>query len=271
MTDLKALSGAQESPVAGELRCEGLSFSWPDSRENDAPTLQNIDLVAADGEFVSIVGPSGCGKSTLLALLAGLIAPDDGLVLLDGKVLDGPRREIGVVFQDYTLFPWLTAIQNVMFGPRMQGRARGERRTRAQELLDRVGLGSVSGKYPHQLSGGMRQRVAIARVIANDPECVLMDEPLGALDYQTRRDMQSYLGEIRSVFQKTMVLVTHDIEEAILLSDRIYVLSGSPTRISLQKRISLAQPRRIDDAEVLAVRSEIEATLFSGADTNNGR
>lgn len=245
--------------VLGELECRNVTYSWT-AKETEAPTLRSIDFKASDGEFVSVVGPSGSGKSTLLALLAGLVAPDEGQILLDGTPLEGPRREIGMVFQDYGLFPWLTAAQNVSFGPKMRGLK--DRREHALALLERVGLAGVARKYPHQLSGGMRQRVAIARAIANDPECVLLDEPLGALDYQTRRSMQSFLEEVRAVFEKTMVLVTHDIEEAILLSDRIAVLTARPAQIAMWKHIDIPRPRQVDDAGVIAIRREIEELML---------
>jgi NitT/TauT family transport system ATP-binding protein len=194
--------------------------------------LGGVDLDVRDGEFVCIVGPSGCGKSTLLDLLAGLTRPTTGRVLIDGREITGPGLDRGVVFQQYALLPWRTALGNVEFGLEAKGVARAERPERAREYLELVGLHGFEDRYPHELSGGMKQRVAIARSLAFDPDVLLMDEPFAALDAQTRETMQSELLRIWKRTGKTIVFVTHGIDEAVYLSQRVAVLSARPGRIA---------------------------------------
>ncbi|MBW7473831.1 ABC transporter ATP-binding protein [Paenibacillus oenotherae] len=193
--------------------------------------LQDINLDVKQGEFMVIVGPSGCGKSTLLDLLAGLTKPNSGQILLDGKAITGPNLDRGIVFQQYALFPWKTALANVEFGLETKGVGRKERKQIAQEYINLVGLAGFEHRYPHELSGGMKQRVAIARSLAYDPEVLLMDEPFAALDAQTRETLQSELLRIWETTKKTIIFITHGIEEAVYLGQRVAVMTSRPGRI----------------------------------------
>ncbi|MFC5468132.1 ABC transporter ATP-binding protein [Cohnella suwonensis] len=193
--------------------------------------LQDINLDVNPGEFMVIVGPSGCGKSTLLDLLAGLTKPDSGQILLDGKPIKGPNLDRGIVFQQYALFPWKTTLANVEFGLEAKGVGRKERRQIAKEFIELVGLTGFEHRYPHELSGGMRQRVAIARSLAYDPEVLLMDEPFAALDAQTRETLQSELLRIWEATKKTIIFITHGIDEAVYLGQRVAVMTSRPGRI----------------------------------------
>jgi NitT/TauT family transport system ATP-binding protein len=195
------------------------------------PVLVGVDLDVAERELVCLLGPSGCGKSTLLNIVAGFIPPTEGAVLVDGRPVTGPGADRGVVFQEYVLFPWLTVEGNVEFGPALQGVPAAERRQVAARYLDLVGLGPHASKFPVQLSGGMKQRVAIARALANRPAIILMDEPFGALDAQTREVLQDELSRIQRVEHKTIVFVTHSIREAVYLADRIVVMTRAPGTI----------------------------------------
>lgn len=193
--------------------------------------LKNINLEVRQGEFVVIVGPSGCGKSTLLDLLAGLSKPSSGQILLDGKLIAGPNLDRGIVFQQYALFPWKTTLGNVEFGLETKGVGRKERRRIALEYIQLVGLAGFEHRYPHELSGGMKQRVAIARSLAYDPEVLLMDEPFAALDAQTRETLQSELLRIWESTKKTIIFITHGIEEAVYLGQRVAVMTSRPGTI----------------------------------------
>jgi ABC-type nitrate/sulfonate/bicarbonate transport system ATPase subunit len=208
--------------------------------------VDNLSLDVYDREFLSIVGPSGCGKSTLLRVVAGLIEPTSGEVLLDGRRVTRPGADRGMVFQSYTLFPWLTVKGNVEFGPRLKGLPGKERARLAQEYLEMVGLKGFENSYPKELSGGMMQRVAIARALANDPEVLLMDEPFGALDAQTRTIMQELLVNLWQRTPKTIIFVTHDIDEALFISDRVYIMTARPGRIKQVLNVELPRPRSFD-------------------------
>ncbi|MFF2191437.1 ABC transporter ATP-binding protein [Streptomyces sp. NPDC058157] len=206
-----------------------------------------LDLDIGHNEFVSLVGTSGCGKSTLLGVVAGLVTPTTGTVTLGAQHVRGPGRDRGMVFQKYTLFPWMTALQNVEFALRDQpGLSRAERRAQAADLLTQVGLGDRADAHPDQLSGGMQQRVAIARALSYRPEVLLMDEPFGALDALTRRVMQDLLTGLWERHRLTVLFVTHDIEEAVYLSDRVLVMSGTPGRVRREITVPLSRPRRRD-------------------------
>jgi NitT/TauT family transport system ATP-binding protein len=207
--------------------------------------LDGISLTINEGEFVALLGPSGCGKSTLLNLLAGFEKTTEGTLLFDGATVTRPGPDRGVVFQEAALFPWLNVWENVVFGPRVQGVARSEYEPKARSLLKLVGLEAFSDALPVQLSGGMRQRVGIARVLAMSPRALLMDEPFGALDAQTRLAIQQLLLDVWQSLGTTVLFVTHDIDEAILLSDRICVMSARPGRIMRTIPIALARPRSI--------------------------
>ncbi len=230
------------------LTIRGVSRSFAATR-GGAPTvaLQATDLDVAENDFVTILGPSGCGKSTLLRIVAGLDQPSSGEVLLDGNRIQGPGADRGMVFQSYTLFPWLTVLDNVCFGLRERGMPREQQVDVARRFLGKVGLVGFENHFPKQLSGGMQQRTAIARALANGPRMLLMDEPFGALDHQTREQMQELLlgiwegdavGE-----RKTVLFVTHDIDEAVFMGSRVIVMSARPGRIKLNRDVGLPHPR----------------------------
>jgi ABC-type nitrate/sulfonate/bicarbonate transport system ATPase subunit len=227
-----------------KLVIDGVSRLFPGHRGvSETRALEPVDLVVADNDFVTILGPSGCGKSTLLRLVAGLDVATTGRILLDGAPVRGPGRDRGMVFQSYTLFPWLTVADNVAFGLREQGMPAAERAGIVEAWLERVGLAAFANHYPKQLSGGMQQRTAIARALANDPAIVLLDEPFGALDNQTRALMQELLLGIWERERKTVLFVTHDIEEAIFLASRVIVMTARPGRIKAEVAVDLAHPR----------------------------
>lgn len=227
-----------------KLAIESVSRVFPAVR-GGKPTraLEPIDLQIAANDFVTILGPSGCGKSTLLRLIAGLDSATSGRILLDGKAVTGPGPDRGMVFQSYTLFPWLTVAENVAFGLREKGVPVAERKKIVDQWLERIGLTSFAHHFPKQLSGGMQQRTAIARALANDPDLLLLDEPFGALDNQTRALMQELLLGIWERDKKTVLFVTHDIEEAIFLASRVVVMTARPGRIKSDIMISLPHPR----------------------------
>ncbi len=210
------------------------------------PAIDRLSLDVADREIVSIVGPSGCGKSTLLRLVAGLVRPSSGEIRLDGHVVAEPGADRGMVFQSYTLFPWLTVQGNVEFGPRLRGMPDRHCRDVASRFIEIVGLAGFERAYPKELSGGMMQRVAIARALANDPEVLLMDEPFGALDAQTRVFMQELLLDIWEKTPKTILFVTHDIDEALFLGDRVYVMTARPGRLRDEVVLALPRPRTLE-------------------------
>jgi ABC-type nitrate/sulfonate/bicarbonate transport system ATPase subunit len=220
-----------------------LSVRGVERRFDRTLALQATDLDVAENDFITILGPSGCGKSTLLRIVAGLDRQSSGEVLLDGQRIVGPGADRGMVFQSYTLFPWLDVRDNVCFGLRERGLPREQQLDVAHAFLGKVGLKGFEHHYPKQLSGGMQQRVAIARALANDPRMLLMDEPFGALDHQTRELMQELLLTIWEAQKKTVLFVTHDIDEAIFMASRVVVMSARPGRIKLDRRVDLAHPR----------------------------
>jgi NitT/TauT family transport system ATP-binding protein len=229
-------------PMSGGIRVEGVSKVFGHGRRA-VEALGRVDLEIAANEFVAVVGVSGCGKSTLLSIIAGLERPTTGRVLVDDQPIDGPGRDRGVVFQGYTLFPWLTAAKNVEFALRDEPMSRRERRERAREQLSLVGLEQFASHYPRELSGGMRQRVAIARALSYRPRVLLMDEPFGALDALTRGQMQELLTTVWERHRLTVVFVTHDIDEAIFLADRVLLMSPRPGLVREDVPIDLARPR----------------------------
>ncbi len=205
--------------------------------------LQATDLQVAENDFITILGPSGCGKSTLLRMVAGLDAPTSGSIALDGKPVSGPGADRGMVFQSYTLFPWLTVLQNVCFGLNEKGLPLADQHEIARGFLAKVGLQDFANHFPKQLSGGMQQRTALARSLANNPRMLLMDEPFGALDHQTRELMQELLQGIWEAERKTVLFVTHDIDEAIFMGTRVVVMSARPGRIKCDLPVPIAHPR----------------------------
>jgi NitT/TauT family transport system ATP-binding protein len=225
--------------------------------------LASADLTIRKGEFICLIGPSGCGKSTLLRMIAGFETATEGRLKMWDKPVSGPGPERGMVFQDYGLFPWLTVSQNIGFGPAARGAGKAEVAKTADRFTAMVGLDRFRDAYPHQLSGGMKQRVAIARVLANDAEVVLMDEPFGALDAMTRENLQAELLEIWAANKLTVLFVTHAIEEAILLADRIVVMSPGPGRIVSDEIVPLARPRDPTSPEFNALRRRFSGMLGS--------
>jgi NitT/TauT family transport system ATP-binding protein len=225
--------------------------------------LRDANLQVRKGEFICLIGASGCGKSTLLRIVAGFEPTTTGQALMWGMPVQGPAPDRGMVFQDYGLFPWLTVRGNIGFGPSSRGRPAAEVRETVERFVDLVGLQRFADAYPHQLSGGMKQRVAIARVLANDAEIVLMDEPFGALDAMTRERLQDELLDIWQRTGLTVLFVTHSIEEAIFLADRVVVMSPGPGRIESEMRIELPRPRDVMSAAFNDIRRELSHKLHS--------
>jgi nitrate ABC transporter ATP-binding subunit len=231
--------------------------------DGEVEALAPIDLTIPKGEFVCMIGASGCGKSTLLRIIAGFEDPTTGSVAMYGKPITGPGSDRGMVFQDYALFPWMTVRENISFGPRQRQLPREETARIADEFVRMVGLERFAERYPNQLSGGMKQRVAIARVLANDASILLMDEPFGALDALTREQLQNELLQIWKRTGVTTIFVTHSVEEAVLLADRVLVMSAGPGRIESDFRIDLARPRDVSSPEFNALRRDIARRLTS--------
>jgi NitT/TauT family transport system ATP-binding protein len=229
----------------GAIAFSGLRKTYGGRAEVTA--LADVDLDIREGEFVALLGPSGCGKSTLLNLLAGFEAPSAGELRFNGAAVGRPGPDRAVVFQEAALLPWLTVWQNVIFGPQVQGLSRGAYEERASEMIRLVGLEAFREALPAQLSGGMRQRVGIARALVMNPKALLMDEPFGALDAQTRLTMQQLLLDVWQRLRTTVLFVTHDIDEAILLADRVLVMSARPGRITRDIDITLRRPRSVND------------------------
>jgi sulfonate transport system ATP-binding protein len=228
---------------------------------NETVALRDVDIDVHTGDFVCLLGPSGCGKSTLLYALAGLVKPSGGHISLDGKDVTGPGPDRVVVFQEPALFPWLTAHQNIAFMLRAKGLSRAAARARAREFVGRVHLNGFEDALPHELSGGMRMRVSLARALAMDPAVLLMDEPFGALDAQTRGHMHDLVQQITIQDRKTVVFVTHDIREALLLGDRVVVLAGRPGRVLQDLEVRLPRPRDPDDGALVELSRRIRGML----------
>lgn len=225
------------------LSIQGVSRTFVSPKGQATQALLPVDFDVQENDFVTILGPSGCGKSTMLRIVAGLDHPSSGRVLLGGRPVEGPGADRGMVFQSYTLFPWLTIEQNIRFGLRERGMPEAQQKERAQYFIAKVGLRGFEQHFPKQLSGGMQQRTAIARALANDPKILLMDEPFGALDNQTRVLMQELLLGIWEAERKTVMFVTHDIDEAIFMANRVAVFSARPGRIKTEIAVSLPHPR----------------------------
>jgi NitT/TauT family transport system ATP-binding protein len=240
--------------------------------------LDNVSLVVTDCEFVALLGPSGCGKSTLLYLLGGFLPVEHGAIRVDGKPVAGPGPDRGIVFQHFALFPWKTVVQNVLYGLEKQGMPRDDRRQRAKEFIELVGLGGFEDSYPSQLSGGMKQRAAIARTLAIDPRILLMDEPFGALDAQTRSLMQAELMRIWQRTRKTVIFVTHDVQEAVFLAERIVVMSARPGHIKeiVENRVDKEDPGLMRSPRFLEIVDHVwnlvraEAVLAERGSTPQG-
>ena len=231
--------------------------------DDEVEALAPVDLTIPQGEFVCLIGASGCGKSTLLRIIAGFEEPTTGEASIDGNTITGPGSDRGMVFQDYALFPWMTVRENISFGPRQRQLPRAEIDKTTDEFVRMVGLTPFADRYPSQLSGGMKQRVAIARVLANNANILLMDEPFGALDALTREQLQHELLQIWTRTGVTTIFVTHSVEEAVLLADRVLVMSAGPGRIDSDFRIELARPRDVSSPEFNALRRDIAQRLTS--------
>ncbi|SEI83415.1 NitT/TauT family transport system ATP-binding protein [Azotobacter beijerinckii] len=230
------------SIVARDLRME-FTAQNESGRAERVVALEHFDLEVRAGEFLSVLGPSGCGKSTFLSILAGLAEKSGGSIRIDGRPLEGINANQGVVFQGYALFPWRTVLENIEVGLEIRGVGKAERRERAREYLELVGLGGFGARYPHEISGGMKQRVSIARALVYEPEVLLMDEPFAALDAQTREILQAELLRIWDARKKTIVFITHSLDEAIFLSDRIAVMTHRPGRVKEILEVPLPRPR----------------------------
>lgn len=244
-----------------------------DSANGPVTALEDVSFQVHRREFVTVIGPSGCGKSTLIRTLAGLESSTSGEVLLDGNAVRGPGPDRGMVFQGYTLFPWLTVKKNVMFGLRNQGITVATAEREALQWIDLVGLERFADVYPDQLSGGMKQRVAIARALAAKPRILLMDEPFGALDAQTRSKMQAYLLEIWKNIDITILFITHDLDEAIYLADRILVLDAHPGRVNELIEVPVPRPRSVDqflEPEFLAARHRVDELIHPPSKDEEG-
>lgn len=247
-----------------KITVDGLTHTFGKETASALTVLEDIDLTFDSGSFNVIVGTSGCGKSTLLRMMAGLIAPSDGQITLDEELIKGTDRRRGMVFQQDAVFPWMTVARNISYGPRLRGASRAEQAAIEEKWVDLVGLKGFEDRWPRELSGGMRKRVDIGRVYANDPDILLMDEPFGALDAQTKERMQSDLLQIWKQSRKTVVFVTHDLEEAIFLADRVIIMSARPGRIRQIEDVTLARPRtdemRLTD-EFLSLKRKLWALL----------
>jgi ABC-type nitrate/sulfonate/bicarbonate transport system ATPase subunit len=243
------------------IEIRGLEKRFATEGAETPPVLGAVDLLIAENELLVLLGRSGCGKTTLLNIVAGLEPPSAGQVLVEGEPVRGPGQGKGMVFQQGALFPWLTALGNVVFAARNRGLKGQDAQARARELLTLVGLAGSEQKYPFELSGGMQQRVAIARALALDPRILLMDEPFGALDELTRNEMQDELLRVWQARRKTVVFVTHSIFEGLILADRVLVMAPRPGRFVLERRIELPRPRRRSDPRLLALYEEIWQVL----------
>lgn len=252
--------------AAPAAQLEGVRISFSGGRAKDAPfiAVDSVDLTVADGEFLAIVGPTGCGKSTLLNATAGLLIPSAGSVRVFDQPLAGLNRQAGYLFQAEALFPWKTVEENVAIGLEVAGVATAEARTRATAWLKRVGLGAFGARYPHMLSGGQRKRVGLAQVLIRDPKILLMDEPFGPLDAQTRQIMGNLLLDLWSLDRKAVMFVTHDLDEAIALADRVVIMSAGPaSRIIGEWRVGLARPRDIAEVRLLPEFHALHREIWS--------
>lgn len=260
--DFPSVEGPHVSgPAIHKIVAEHVTKDFGEDGSNQTPAITDVSFAVDTNEFVTIVGRTGCGKSTMLNIVAGLLSPSAGSVTIDGVPVSGPGLDRGMVFQQASLFPWLTTIQNVEFGPANNGMRKDERRRLAQSLIELVRLEGFENKYPRELSGGMQQRVAIARALAVDPEILLMDEPFGALDQLTREDMQRELLRIWQQNRKTVVFVTHSITEAVYLSDRVLVFGHHPGYIRKELSIDLLRPRNEASKEFMEYYEAIYTSL----------
>ncbi|SFO10178.1 NitT/TauT family transport system ATP-binding protein [Mesorhizobium sp. NFR06] len=274
---VKASNPAGTAHATGDVRSTGTAMAIEDvtlryGDVNGVLALDDVSLKVAKNEFCVIVGPSGCGKSSLLYLAAGLNDATSGVIKVDGREVIEPGPDRGMVFQSYTLFPWLTVRANIEYGPKRKGLPAEQRRQIVDQYLNEVGLAPFADHYPAQLSGGMKQRVAIARALANDPAVLLMDEPFGALDSQTRGTMQKLLLRVWERQQKTVLFVTHDIDEALVLGDRVLVMTARPGKIKAEIKVDIPRPRSMDvilEPDFIALKRRILGLLHDEIDEDH--
>lgn len=248
------------------LSIKHVSKVFINEKGEEVTALGDINLEVKEGEFICILGPSGCGKTTLLRIIAGLDDPSSGLAEINGKEITGPAPELAMIFQEYSLYPWRTVLDNTAFGLEVRGVEKEERYAKAREYLDLVGLKEFESSYPYELSGGMRQRVAVARALCSEPQVLLMDEPFGALDAQTRNTMQKELLEIWKKTKKTVIFVTHSVDEAVYLSDRVVVLSPRPSEVREIVTVEQNRPRDRTSVEFAEVRRYVLSLIHNGND-----
>ena len=259
------MSVEQERTVANMIECRGVCKSF-ETPEGEHQVIKDLNMAAKENEFLVLFGPGQCGKTTIMNLIAGFEPASEGSMTFLGKEISKPGPERGVVFQSTALFPWMTTMGNVEYGLKIAGVKKEERRRRAQKYIDLVGLQGFENSFPVQLSGGMRQRVGIARAYCNEPKVMLMDEPFGALDAQTRYLMQEELQRIWDAEKRTVIFVTNNVEEAVYLADRILVLTNCPATVKREYKIELPRPRDLVSPEFLALRKEITGILDSTSD-----
>jgi ABC-type nitrate/sulfonate/bicarbonate transport system ATPase subunit len=244
------------------IECIGLTKTFTTDSRDTFVAVQDLDLHIARDEFITVLGPSGCGKSTLLSMIAGFEEPTSGTLLVDGEPVDGPSTDKGVVFQDFALFPWMTVRRNIAYGLRERKVPKDEQRRIVDQMLHLVGLDHVADHFPRQLSGGLKQRVSLARVLANDPKILLLDEPFGALDEQRRMQLQDELLRVWEQDRKTALFITHSVEEAVVLGDRVVVMSAHPGRVKAIIDVDLDRPRDRNSDEFNAVRRRVAEELW---------
>lgn len=252
--------------MAAAIELRHVGKVWNLGRPGAVVAVESLSLDVAEGEFVVLLGPSGCGKSSLLYMLAGLEQPTSGELRCDGRAVQGPAPERSMIFQEAALYPWLTVLDNVALGPRLQGVPAAERQAQAQALLKQVGLADVGARRPHELSGGMRQRVALARALAMKPRVLLMDEPFAALDVQTRARMQGHLLDVWRASGASVLLVTHSIDEALALADRVVVFTARPGRVKCEVPIDRPRPRDLHDPAMVALHRTLSDLLADEVD-----
>jgi NitT/TauT family transport system ATP-binding protein len=257
-------NGTGIQTIGAQVTLNDLNVYFRSARSEEVHAVRDFTLTTEPGEFVCLIGPSGCGKSTVLNVVAGFVEASSGQVAMDDKSILKPAPDRGVVFQDYALFPWLSVLRNVEFGLKMQGVDKTERQQIALEKIEQVGLLGFESKYPHELSGGMQQRVGIARILASNPRVMLMDEPFGALDAQTRETMQELLLEVWEHYRTSVIFVTHDLDEAIFLSDKICLMTARPGTVKVIIENPLPRPRTADiymSEEFMQIKRRLTSTL----------
>ena len=259
-------SPTTEGAKQAAISCAGIGKVWGEGTSRALTALTDIDLEVEQNEFLVLLGPSGCGKSTLLYLIAGLEEPSTGVIHSHGDPVAGPDSDRSLIFQESSLFPWLSVADNVAFGLKLKGLPKAERQERALHVLSQVGLADVIDKRPDELSGGMRQRAAVARALAMEPSALLMDEPFAALDIQTRNKMQSFLAEVWKQSGASVVFVTHHIDEALALADRVVVFTARPGRIKTIVPIDVERPRDLRDPRLHSIRDELVSVLADEVD-----